>query len=140
MASTVVNTPGVPTIVRNKPFNLTATPGNVGGVLTAVTQVVAFSVAIPVASPNGNDLLTIVATGAITTGAVVLEASLDAGATWFGIPAGSQAAGLTTTTLNSDTAVSAAGSFNISGLQGALFRAGVTGTITSNPALWALLG
>lgn len=135
MASTVINGSGPgsnPALRRNQPLNL--------GTLTAVTQVVAFTVQIPCASPNGNDLLTLVSTGAITTGAVVMEASLDAGTTWFGVPAASQSVGLTTTTLNSDTAVSAAGSFNISGLQGALFRAGVTGTITSNPSIWALLG
>lgn len=132
MASTVVNGPGVPALRRSAPLNL--------GQVTAVTQVVAFTVMTPNAAPNGNDLLTLVSTGAITAGAIVLEASLDQGTTWFGVPAGSQAAGFTTTTLNSDTAVSAAGSFNISGLQGALFRAGVTGTITTNPNIWALLG
>lgn len=132
MASTVVNGPGVPVLTRNKPFNL--------GTLTAVTQVAAFTLATPCASPNGNDLLTLVSTGSITTGAVVLEASLDGGTTWFGVPSGLQAVALTITTLNSDTAASAAGSFNISGLQGALFRGGVTGTITVNPSLWALLG
>ena len=132
MASTVINTPGVPLIKRNAPTNL--------GTLTAVTQVVAFAVSPPHSTPNGNDLLTLVSTGAITTGAVVLEASLDAGTTWFGVPSNSQSVNLSTTTLNSDPAVSAAGSFNISGLQGALFRAGVTGTITVNPSIWALLG
>lgn len=131
MASTVQNAAQV-TVQRNKPINLAT--------LTAVTQVVQFTLVIPASSPNGNDLLTIVSTGAITTGAVVLEVSLDAGVTWFGIPSGSQAAALTTTTLNSDTAVSAAGSFNVSGLQGALFRAGVTGTITVNPSIWVLFG
>ena len=131
MASTVINGPGVPVLRRNNPTNL--------GQVTAVTQVVAFTVMIPVSTPNGNDLLTIVATGAITTGAVALEATLD-GTNWFGVTVSSQAATFTTTTLNSDTAVSAAGSFNISGLQGALFRAGVTGTITANPNIWALLG
>lgn len=132
MASTVINGPGIPAIRRSAPTNL--------GTVTAITQVVAFALMTPNFSPNGNDLLTIVSTGAITTGAVVLEASLDNGTTWFGIPAGSQAAAFSTTTLNSDTAVSAAGSFNISGLQGALFRAGVTGTITVNPSIWVLLG
>lgn len=132
MASTVINGPGVPALARNKPVNL--------GTLTAVTQVVAFAVPIPHFAPNGNDLVTIVSTGAITTGAVVLEGSLDGGATWFGIPSNSQSTNIGTTTLNTDTAVSAAGSFNISGMQGALFRAGVTGTITVNPSIWALLG
>jgi hypothetical protein len=132
MASTVINGPGTPAIRRSAPVNL--------GTLTAVTQVVQFSIMTPNASPNGNDLLNIVSTGAITTGVVVLEASLDAGTTWFGVPSGSQSVAFTITTLNSDTAVSAAGSFNISGLQGALFRAGVTGTITVNPSIWALLG
>lgn len=132
MASTVVNGPGTPVIVRNRLTTL--------GVLTATTQVVQFALAVPASSPNGNDLLSLASTGAITTGAVVLEASIDGGTTWFGIAAGSQAATFNTTTLNSDTAVSAAASFNISGLQGALFRAGVTGTITSNPTIWALFG
>src|SRR5215831_8047806 len=100
MASTVINGPGTPALRRSAPINL--------GLLTAVTQVVQFSVMIPNAAPNGNDLLSIVSTGAITTGAVVLEASLDAGATWFGVPSASQSVGFTTTTLNSDTAVSAA--------------------------------
>ena len=132
MASTVVNGPGIPLVRRNAPTDL--------GTLTAVTQVVAFSVSPPHSTPNGNDLLTLVATGAITTGAMILEASLDGGTKWFGVPSNSQSTNLSTTTLNSDAAVSAAGSFNISGLQGALFRAGVTGTITSNPDIWALLG
>lgn len=132
MASTVINGPQPPVIRRNAPTDL--------GTLTAVTQAVAFTVMIPDASPNGNDLLTIVSTGAITTGAVILEASLDGGTKWFGVPSNSQSTNLSTTTLNSDAAVSAAGSFNISGLQGALFRAGVTGTITSNPDIWVLLG
>lgn len=132
MASTVINGPKPPVIKRNAPVDL--------GTLTAVTQAVSFTVMIPSASPNGNDLLTIVSTGAITTGAIVLEASLDGGTTWFGVPSNSQSVNLSVTTLNTDTAVSAAGSFNISGLQGALFRAGVTGTITSNPDIWVLLG
>lgn len=132
MASTVINGPGVPNIRRNAPANL--------GTLSAVTQVVAFSVPVPMSYPNGNDLITVVATGAITTGAVVLEATLDGGTTWFGVPSNSQSVNLSTTTLNSDTAVSAAGSFNISGLQGAQFRAGVTGTITVNPSIWVLFG
>lgn len=132
MASTVNNAGNIPMLRRNNPTDL--------GTLTAVTQVVAFAVPPPHSTPNGNDLLTIVATGAITTGAVVLEASIDGGTKWFGVPSNSQSVNLSTTTLNSDAAVSAAGSFNISGLQGALFRAGVTGTITSNPDIWALLG
>lgn len=132
MASTVTNGPGVPLIKRNAPTNL--------GQITAVTQVVAFTVSPPHSTPNGNDLVTIVSTGAITTGAVVLEASLDAGTTWYGIPSNSQSVNVNTTTLNSDTAVSAAASFNISGMQGALFRVGVTGTITVNPSIWVLLG
>lgn len=132
MATTVINGPGTPALRRSAPLFL--------GLLTGNSTVVQFSVMIPNATPNGNDLLTIVTTGAITTGAVALEASIDGGVTWFGVPSGQQAAALTTTTLNSDPAVSAAGSFNISGLQGALFRAGVTGTITANPGIWALLG
>lgn len=133
MAATVVNGPGTPVIVRNKPVDL--------GTLTATTQAVQFTVAIPTSAPNGNDLLTLAATGAITTGAMVLEASLDGGTKWFSIQAGSQAATLQATgQIGGDAAVSAAASFNISGLQGALFRGGVSGTITSNPDIWALLG
>jgi hypothetical protein len=132
MASTVINGPGTPGLRRSAPTNL--------GSLTVATQVVQFSVMIPNAAPNGNDLLTIVTVGGTGATGPGLEASLDGGTTWFGIVAGSQAATLNATTLNADTAVTTAASFNISGIQGALFRAGLTALTSGTAVIWALLG
>lgn len=134
MAATVVNGPGVPVLSRNKPINL--------GTLTATGQVVQFTLATPHASPNGNDMVTVITTGAITTPVVALEASIDSATTWFVIPGGSQAAALAVTgQVGGDAAPTTANSYNISGIQGGLFRFGlVSGTITTNPSVWALLG
>lgn len=129
MASVNVNGSGPsssPLIPRGRPFNI--------GTLTAAASVVQFTLDQEESSPNGVDCLTLITVGGtITPG---LECSIDGGNTWFGLVVRTPT--FTVTTLNSDTAASSAGSYDVSGLQaGGLFRFGST-AITGSPVVWAL--
>lgn len=102
---------------------------------TATTQVYQFSVRGGAEFGPGPTFLSASVVGGTGTTGIALEASLDGGTSWFSVvvrtmitAAGSTAANLYgITTLNSDPAVIAAASYDISGLVGALLRIGVTG-------------
>lgn len=137
MASTVVNSQtslsgsGVitPLLKRGVPVNL--------GTMAAQASVVQFTIPHVSSGTDGAEDLTIVTVGGTLTQA--LEASIDGGTTWFGVPA--IASSLNVTTLNSDTAASSAARYDVAGLQaGALFRAGSSAAITGNPVFWAMIG
>lgn len=123
------NNAGVaPVIPRGRPLNI--------GTLAGTTSVLQFSVMQENASPNGLDCMTIVTVGGTLTAA--LEASIDGGVTWFGVPLRSPT--FTVTTLNTDTAASSASSYDISSLQaGALFRFGSSAAVTGTPVVWILV-
>jgi hypothetical protein len=99
-------------------------------------QVVQFSLAQEMHTPNGLECLTIVTVGGTITAG--LEASLD-GLTWFGVlprAATGTAPNYSLTTLNSDTAATSANSYDVSSLQaGALFR---FGGATAPAVVWVL--
>lgn len=131
MASTVVNGPApYQALTRGRPVAL--------GTLTAAGSVVAFVLAQEMSTPNGLECLTLVTVGGGVT--VGLEASIDGGTSWFGLlprAATGTAPNYTLTTLNSDTAVTSANSYDVSSLQaGALFQFG--GRTSGSPVVWAL--
>jgi len=125
MASNVVTSPTgtlgggtvLPLLKRGVPAVL--------GSLAANSDVVAFVLPVPSMGTDGTDVLVIVTSGGTVTGG--LEASLD-GTNWFGVlprAALGTAPNFTATVLNSDTAVSSANAYDVSGLQGgAQFRFG----------------
>jgi hypothetical protein len=129
MASTVTNGPGVPLLKRGVPANI--------GTLTAAASVVQFTLPDQNSGADGLEVLTVVTVGGTITPA--MEGSIDGGNTWFGVPIRAAGLTITVTVLNSDTAVTSASSFEVSGLQaGTLFRFGST-AITGSPVVWALL-
>lgn len=129
MASIVVNGPNpTPLLKRGVPTNL--------GSLTNAADVVQFTLPHVSNGTDGAEELTIITTGGTIT--VALEASIDGGASWFGVPA--LAASLNVTVINADPAASSANRFDVAGLQaGALFRLGSTARTGTN-AVWALVG
>jgi len=108
------------------------------GSLAANTDVVQFSLAQEMHTPNGLECLTIQTVGGTITAG--LEASIDGGTTWFGVlprAATGTAPNFSLTTLNSDTAATSANSYDVSSLQaGATFRFG--GRSASTVVVWAL--
>lgn len=133
MASADVNGPApFPLLKRGTAIKL--------GTLTAATSTVRFALPSVSNGTDGAEELTIMTIGG-TIAAPGIEASLDGGTTWFGIPvlAGAGLFGtLNLTTLNADTAASSASRFDVAGLQGgAVFR---FGNATAFPVdVWALL-
>ena len=132
MASNAVNGPTpTPALTRGRPVNLGTLAGN--------TDVVQFSLAQEMHTPNGLECLTIECVGGTITAG--LAASIDGGNTWFGVnprAANGTAPNFTTAgALNSDTASTAANSYDVSSLQaGALFRFG--GRSAGSVVVWAL--
>ena len=143
MASVVKNTlapggPVVPSLVtkltRGKPANL--------GTIVAAGDVVAFTVPEPSREHQG---FLVIQTAGGTTPTVVLEGSLDGGATWFTFPT------VATTGIffpyaitgqsGADPAATFAGQYNVSGHgAGTLFRFGRTDAGGGNAVVWALIG
>jgi hypothetical protein len=139
MALTLVN-PNLPSpmVTRGKPANL--------GTLAAANAAVQFGVSQVGTPPNGTDALAIFTTGNLTATAFLLEGSGDGGLTWFTITPSAATAGQNNSTAiisatgTSDTAVSFAACYNITGLSGwCLFRFGITGTVTGTGAAWVAL-
>ena len=129
MASTVNNSAQKLVLQRGYPTLL--------GSVTATTQVEQFAIpTLEGGDPDGLDCLTIASAGGTGVTAIALEASINGGTNWFGITVRNSL--LTTTTLNSDTAVTAVGTYDVSGLQGALFRASVAGLSAGTAVLTAL--
>jgi hypothetical protein len=126
MASSVVKTTQ---LTRGRAANL--------GAITS-GQVVQFTLPQEDNSPNGLECLTIVVVGG-TIATPGLEASIDGATTWFGVAARAAvgtAPNYNLTTLNSDTAATAANSYDVSSLQaGAVFR---FGGATAPATVWAL--
>lgn len=138
MASVVANSPNASqtvAITRGKPLALIAS-------LTAAASVAQFSLTQASSSPNGLDVLVIVTVGG-TIATPGLEASIDGGATWFGVnprAANGTAPNFTTAgAINSDPAVSSANCYDVSGLQScALFRFGSASAFPA--AVWVAFG
>ena len=132
MASSVQNTASpYPLLTRGRPYNL--------GPLTSATQVWAFSIPEPNAAPNGLEVLTLATSGGTATSpAIAIEVSIDGGNNWFTL---AQRTGTTVTNaaINSDTAVTTVGTYDVSGLQGALFRVGISAYTSGTFQLWALI-
>lgn len=129
MAATQINV-GTEVITRGKT--------RTGLSFTAATQAFQFGVSQGHVPPNGLDCLTASVVGGTGTTGLALEASIDAGTSWFSVAGRTTGSAFGTTTIGSDPAVVAAVSYDITGLAGALLRIGVTG-ITAGTAVVSLL-
>ena len=139
MAATIVVNGPAPyqALTRGRPVKL--------GQLTVAVDCVQFSLVQEMHTPNGLECLTITTDLAGTEAAVtpVLEASIDAGVSWFGVlPRAAEGTAPNYDIdgqFNSDPAVSSASSYDVSSLQaGATFRFG--GWTAGTPNVWALYG
>lgn len=129
MASVNVN-PGVVKLTRGKNTNL--------GTISAAGSIVAFNVPEPSRDHQGNIVIQVGPTGALTGATFALEVSIDNGASY---------ATLTGTALTltgqpgSDTAAIFMTQYNVSGFgAGALFKFGLSAVTSGSGAVWALCG
>ena len=108
------------------------------GTLLANSDVLQFVLTPPGEGHNGTDVLLISTSGGTVTPG--LEGSVDGGTSWFGVlprAALGTAPNLSNATLNSDTAVTAANLYDVSGLQGGvIFRFG--GRTAGSPVVYVL--